>query len=212
MRRSVLMNVPSFSRAGLAGKITSAYRQVRRKKCPARRKTRAFECAGDMIRIRSPRSPCLRRRDRSLSACRRCACSTISWLSRPLLRRQLYAPALFVTVRAPSSSHLVVAREILRHRIRYRWCPGRCCGRAADTHPFRPHVVAGDQQQVRDCRRGIRSIAMLRYAHRPQNAGGLRLGISCAIVFSVCDGNPVQLRRKLHRERLETLRDIFPDR
>lgn len=67
------------------------------------------------------------------------------------------------------------------------------------------HIVAGYEQQVRNCGRSIRTIRVLGYAHGPKDAD--TSGSSDAFRHSLqrVPGNAARLRRELNSERIEAL-------
>ena len=66
-----------------------------------------------------------------------------------------------------------------------------------------PHIVAADQQQVRDSSRVVRAGAVLRDAHGPQDAGRLGPGDLVGDLDQRLDGNAAALCGILHGEGLQ---------
>ena len=205
MRRSVLVKVPSFSRLGLAGRITSAKRQVSAEEDLLHDKEIELrQRIADIVGVRVDQAHLFAEDIHRLEA------AVVDGVDHQVviearLRRQRDIPRLLELGANRRIVHLLVAREEIRHRaviarsLHVVMSAQRICARS------RPHVVAGRQQQIRDRRRGVGTHDMLRNAHGPENADAVGLRDHVGNLGQGFDGQSAALAGHFEGERLEAL-------
>ena len=136
MRRSVLVKVPSFSRLGLAGRITSAKRQVSLKKISCMTKKSSFDSASaDIIGVGIDQAHLF------AEDIHRLEFAFVDGVDHHVviearLRRQCNIPCLLKLGPNRRIVHFLIAGKVSSASRRDRWRPARCCVRAGDRRRF----------------------------------------------------------------------------
>ena len=184
MRLSVLVKVPSFSRLGGARQHNIGISaRVAEEDVLHDEEVELGECVTDIVRVGVDDAHFLADEIHRLELAGMNGFDHLV-VVEPLGGRQLHLPTRLKSLAHFGIIHRLIARQHVWHGPVVAGALHVVVAAQRISAGSRPHVVAGDEQQIRNRGGGVGTLAVLSHSHRPENAHGLRFGRSCARLFS----------------------------